>query len=89
MIKKDFANVYKWLQANKLQLIPAKSNSTIVAPKMNTILSQICLTLNDTEIPYFNNVKYLGVHDPQLNFQAHIRATEQRIPRSTAIISTL
>ena len=60
---------------------------------MNAIPSHICLTLNDTEVPYSNNVKYLGVHhiDPQLNFQAHIRATEQRsrISISIGIISKL
>ena len=47
---------------------------------MNAISSQICLTLNDTKIPYSNIVKYLEVLiHPQLNFQAHIKATEQRI----------
>ena len=71
-------------------LNPAKSNYLIVAPKMHPIPSQICLTLNDTEIPHSNNVKFLGVRiDPQLNFQAHIRATEQRISRSIGIISKL
>ena len=89
-MNEDLANVYKWLQASKLHLNPTKSNYLIVAPKMNPIPSQICLTLNDTEIPYSNNVKYLGVHiDPQLNFQAHIRATEQKISRSIGIISKL
>ena len=77
-------------RANNLHLNPAKSNYLIVAPKMNPIPSQICLTLNDAEIPHSNNAKYLGVHmDPQLNFQEQIRATEQRISRSISIISEL
>ena len=46
---KDLANVFKWLLAKKLHLNPAKSNYLIVAPTMNRIPSQICLTLNDTE----------------------------------------
>ena len=69
-------------------LNPAKSNYLIFAPKMNAKPSQICLTLNDTKISHFNNVKYLRVHiDPQLNFQVHIKATEQRISSSIGIIS--
>ena len=61
-MNKDLANVYKWLQANKLHLNPAKSNYIIARPKINVFPNQICLTLNDTEIPYSNSVKYLGVH---------------------------
>ena len=70
-MNKDLANVYNWLQANKLHLNPAKSNYIVVAPKMKAKPSQICLILNDTEIPYSSNVKYLGVHvNYQSNFQA-------------------
>ena len=37
---------------------------------MNAKPLQMCFTLNDTEIPYSDNVKYLGVSiDPQLNFK--------------------
>ena len=46
---------------------------------MNAKPSRICLTLNDTEIPYSNNIKHLGDHiDSWLNFQAHKITTEQR-----------
>ena len=61
-MNKDLANVYNWLQANKLHLNPAKSNYVIVAPKVNAKPSQIYSSLNGTKIPYSNNVKYLGVH---------------------------
>ena len=67
----DLANVYNWLLANKLDSNPAKSTYIIVAPKMNAKPTLI----NNTEMPYFNNVKHLGVHiDLLLNFQAHIKS---------------
>ena len=47
-MNEDLAKVFKWLQATKLHLNPAKSNYLIVAPKMNPIPSQIGLTLNNT-----------------------------------------
>ena len=60
VMNKDLASIYTWLQANKLHLNPAKSNYSIVAPKITTIPSQICLTLNNTKISNSNYVKYLG-----------------------------
>ena len=90
VMNKDLANVYNWLQANNFHLNPAKSNYLIVTPKTNPAPFQVYLTFSDTEIPYSNNVKYLGVQiNTKLNFQAHIRATEQRISKSIGIISKL
>ena len=69
VMNEDLASVYKWLQANKLQLNPAKSYYTIVVQTIHAIPFQNCLTLNDTKTLFSSNVKYVGVHiDPQLNF---------------------
>ena len=90
VMNKDLAKVYNWLQANNFHLNPPKSNYLIFAPKINPTPSEICLTINDTQIPYSNNVKYLEVHiNPKFNFQAYIRATKQRISKSNGIISKL
>ena len=80
VMNKDLANVFEWLNGNKLTLNVAKTKAMVISTK----LKERCLAKNNEELSLniqeerIDNVliaKYLGIQvDRNLNWKGHINA---------------
>ena len=87
IMNKDFDNISKWLNSNKLTVNLSKSNALIIPPKLNKPQPTIDLSLNNSSISISNSAKYLGVTiDSLLKFDKHISSVEHKISRAVGII---
>ena len=69
----ELKKLHNWCNANKLTMNPSKS----ISSKLNTQITNVNITIDNSPITISETAKYLGVMiDSKLNFQNHIKIIE-------------
>ena len=86
----EFKKLHNWCNANKLTINPSKSTATLISPKLNTQITNVNITIDNSPITISETAKYLGVMiNSKLNFQNHIKIIESKLSRSIRILYRL
>lgn len=82
------AVVNRWMEANGLEIAPAKSEAVILTRKW--AYRDPVFTINGLPIPVKKSIKYLGVQfDSRLNFTEHTKITTAATRRLTSALGRL
>nr|XP_058947926.1 uncharacterized protein LOC131775812 [Pocillopora verrucosa] len=81
-LNEDLANVFNWLQANKLTLNMTKTEFMLIGSRqrLNTLTASPTITMNNTQVSQVTATKSLGVIiDDKLDWQSHIEKLTKKI----------
>ena len=86
----ELKKLHNWCNANKLTINPSKSTAILISPKLNTQITNVNITIDNSLITISETAKYLGVMiDSKLNFQNHIKIIESKLSRGVGILYRL
>ena len=69
---------------------PLKSTAILISPKLNTQITNVSITIDNSPTTIPETAKYLGAMiDSKPNFQNHIKITESKLPRGVGILYKL
>ena len=69
---------------------PSKSTAILISPKLNTQITNVNITIDNSPRTISETAKYLGVMiDSKLNFQNHIKIIESKLSRGVGILYRL
>ena len=86
----ELKKIHKWCNANKLTINSSKSTTILISSKLNTQITNVNITIDNSSITISENAKYLEVMiDSKLNFQNHIKTIESKLSRSVGILHRL
>ena len=78
----ELKKLHNWCNVNKLTINPSKSTAILISPKLNTQITNVNITIDNSPITISETAKYLGVMiDSKLNFQNHIKIIESKLSR--------
>ena len=81
-LNEDLANVFNWLQANKLTLNMTKTEFMLIGSRqrLNTLTASPTITMNNTQVSQVTTTKSLGVIiDDKLDWHSHIEKLTKKI----------
>uniref|UniRef100_A0A672GUJ2 Reverse transcriptase domain-containing protein n=1 Tax=Salarias fasciatus TaxID=181472 RepID=A0A672GUJ2_SALFA len=88
IVEKEFQNVIKWFNANKLSLNISKTKYMIFSYRRTDV--DTTLTVEGIEIERTNEIKFLGVLlDEQLTWKSHIDYVKTKISQTIAVLYKL
>ena len=86
----ELNKLHNWCNANKLTINPSKSTAILISPKLNTQITNVNITIDNSPITISETAKYLGVMiDSKLNFQNHLKIIESKLSRGVGILYRL
>ena len=86
----ELKKLHNWCNANKLTINPSKSTAILISPTLNTQITNVNITIDNSPIIISETAKYLGVMiDSKLNFQNHIKIIENKLSRGVGILYRL
>ena len=86
----ELKKLHNWCNANKLTINPSKSTAILISPKLNTQITNVNITIDNSPITISETAKYLGVMiDSKLNFQNHLKIIESKLSRGVGILYRL
>uniref|UniRef100_A0A672GN57 Reverse transcriptase domain-containing protein n=1 Tax=Salarias fasciatus TaxID=181472 RepID=A0A672GN57_SALFA len=88
IVEKEFQNVIKWFNTNKLSLNISKTKYMIFSYRRTDV--DTTLTVEGIEIERTNEIKFLGVLlDEQLTWKSHIEYVKTKISQTIAVLYKL
>ena len=86
----ELYNLYKWCNANKLQINPQKSAVLTIPSKLNTPKLNLNINCNASPISCHESCNYLGVYiDSKMQFKTNIKLIEVKIAKAVGILNKL
>ena len=83
-------NLYKWCNANKLQINPPKSAVLTIPSKLNSPKLDLNINYNASPISCHESCYYLGVYiDSKMQFKTNIKLIEVKIAKAVGILNKL
>ena len=82
----ELHNLYKWCNANKLQINPQKSAVLTIPSKLNSPKLDLNINYNASPISCHESCNYLGVYiDSKMQFKTNIKLIEVKIAKAVGI----
>ena len=81
-LNEDLANVFNWLQANKLTLNMTKTEFMLIGSRqrLNTLTASPTITMNNTQVSQVTATKSLGVIiDDKPDWHSHVEKLTKKI----------
>jgi hypothetical protein len=89
-INAELSKVYDWLCVNKLSLNITKTKGMIFSFKQKTISELPKLNINNIEIGYVDDFKFLGINiNRNLSWQNHINYIANKLSRTNGVLCRL
>ena len=86
----ELKKLHNWCNANKLTINPSKSTAILISANLNTQITNVNITIDNSSITISETAKYLGVMiDSKLNFQNHLKIIESKLSRGVGILYRL
>ena len=86
----ELHNLYKWCNANKLQINPQKSAVLTIPSKLNSLKLDLNINYNASPISCYESCNYLGVYiDSKMQFKTNIKLIEVKIAKAVGILNKL
>ena len=78
----ELHNLYKWCNANKLQINPQKSAVLTIPSKLNSPKLDFNTNYNASPISCYESCNYLGVYiDSKMQFKTNIKLLKKKLPK--------
>ena len=86
----ELHNLYKWCNANKLQINPQKSAVLTIPSKLNSPKLDLNINYNASPISCHESCNYLRVYiDSKMQFKTNIKLIEVNIAKAVSISNKL
>ena len=86
----ELHNLYKWCNANKLQINPQKSAVLTIPSKLNSPKLDLNINYNASPIACYESCNYLGVYiDSKMQSKTNIKQIEVKIAKAVGILNKL
>ena len=86
----ELHNLYKWCNANKLQINPQKFAVLAIPSKLNSPKLDLNINYNASLISCHESCNYLGVYiDSKMQFKTNIKLIEVKIAKAVGILNKL
>ena len=86
----ELHNLYKWCNANKLQINSQKSAALTIPSKLNSSKLDLNINYNASPISCYESCNYLGVYiDSKMQFKTNIKLIEVTIAKAVDILNKL
>ena len=90
IINKEFSNVNKWLQTNRLSLNKEKTKFMLIHRPTRKPIDNFEVVIENTKLEQVGYIKYLGVYiDSNLTWKKHIEHLHSKLSQSCGMLSKI